>query len=142
MSVVIRLSRAGRKNLPFYHIGVYNSRTRREGAAIEELGFYDPVSNAAEKIRINIERVKFWIEQGAKPSDTVASFLRKQGVTAADWNGKANKPRKAAKAAGEKKAAASPATKRVVKARKAGKGRTASSALTSQRARAKAGGAK
>lgn len=137
MSVVIRLSRAGRKNMPFYHIGVFNSRTRREGTPIEELGFYDPVSNATEKLRINLERVKYWISQGAKPSDTVASFLRKQGVTANDWNGAVNKTRKPSKLSAPKKA---DAKKRVVKARKPGKGRVASSALTSQRAAAKAGG--
>lgn len=136
MSVVIRLSRAGRKNLPFYHIGVFNSRTRREGTPIEELGFYDPVSNATEKLRINMERVKYWIEQGAKPSDTVASFLRKQGVTANDWNGKPNKERKVKAGAAAKKVADQ--KKRSVKPRKPGKGRVASSALTSQRAAAKA----
>lgn len=136
MSVVIRLSRAGRKNLPFYHIGVYNSRTRREGTPIEELGFYDPVSNAQEKLRINMERVKYWVEQGAKPSDTVASFLRKQGVTAADWNGKPNKTRKVKEGAAAKKVADK--KKRSVKARKPGKARVTSSGYKSAKAAAKA----
>lgn len=135
MSVVIRLSRAGRKNLPFYHIGVFNSRTRREGTPIEELGFYDPVGRSAEAVRIDMERVKYWLAQGAKPSETVASFLRKNGVTANEWNGKANKPRKVKEGAAVKKTA--DVKKRAVKPRKPGKGRIASSALTSQRAAAK-----
>ncbi len=86
MAVCIRLKRDGRKHLPFYHICVFNSRQRRDGRPIEQLGFYDPASNAEEKVRIDVERVKYWVGEGAKPSETVATLLRKEGITADMWN--------------------------------------------------------
>ncbi len=117
MSVCIRLKRSGRKHLPFYHICVFNSRTRRDGRPIEQLGFYDPASNAEETVRIDVERVKYWVGQGAKPSDTVASLLRKEGVTAGMWNGTPkNKKRKKDAASIQKKLDAKKA--RSVKVRK------------------------
>ena len=96
MAVCIRLKRDGRKHLPFYHICVFNSRTRRDGRPIEEVGFYDPADSSAEgQVRIDVERVKYWISEGAKPSDTVASLLRNEGVTAGMWHSTVkNKKRK------------------------------------------------
>ena len=105
MAVCIRLKRDGRKHLPFYHICVFNSRTRRDGRPIEQVGFYDPAGSSAEgQVRIDVERVKYWISEGAKPSDTVASLLRNEGVTAGMWNSTVkNKKRKRAAGVAAKK---------------------------------------
>ncbi len=117
MSVVIRLSRAGRVHLPYYHIGVYNSRTRRDGRPVEDLGFYDPRSEK-EPVRLNAERAKYWLGVGAKPSATVATILKSQGFSSADWSAKkaptkAEKEKKttARKASAKKAAAKKPAKK-------------------------------
>lgn len=134
MSVVIRLSRAGRVHLPYYHIGVYNSRTRRDGRPVEQLGFYDPKSDK-EPVRIDLERAKYWLSVGAKPSATVATILKGQGVKSSEWSKKkevapARKEKKAvAKKASAKKAAAKKPAKKAAadKPAKARKARTATS---------------
>lgn len=83
MATVIRLSRRGRRNRPAYRIGVYDERTRRDGPPIEYLGHYDPlVENDEQKFTVDEERAKHWIEEGARVSDTVRSFLRKRGINA------------------------------------------------------------
>ncbi len=75
--VTIRLSRAGAKKRPFYHIVVTDSRNRRDGRCIERLGFFNPIARGKdEKIRIDVARVEHWISQGAKPSDRVASLIK------------------------------------------------------------------
>jgi small subunit ribosomal protein S16 len=75
--VSIRLSRAGAKKRPFYHLVVTDSRNRRDGRYIERLGFFNPVGKEHEEnLRIDIERVDYWIGQGAQPSDRVASLLK------------------------------------------------------------------
>ena len=81
MAVRIRLKRLGRKNRAFFRLGVFDSRTRRDGRAIEELGHYDPlVADDAKKYSLNRERISFWLSQGALPSETVQSILLKQGI--------------------------------------------------------------
>ncbi len=130
MSVVIRLSRAGRIHLPYYHIGVYNSRTRRDGRPVEDLGFYNPKSDK-EPVRILIERAKYWLSVGAKPSATVATILKAQGLKAEDWAAK----KKPAKKAPAKKAAAKKADAKKTDAPKRRKPRTRSSKLRGERAR-------
>jgi small subunit ribosomal protein S16 len=78
MSVVIRLKREGRKNLPSYRIHVTDVRNARDGASIEKLGFYDPRARVPEKqLQFNRERALAWIENGAQMSDTVASIFRR-----------------------------------------------------------------
>ena len=75
--VTIRLSRAGAKKRPYYHIVVTDSRNRRDGRCIERLGFFNPIARGKdEKIRIDVARVEHWIAQGAKPSDRVASLIK------------------------------------------------------------------
>ena len=77
--VSIRLSRAGAKKRPFYHLVVTDSRNRRDGRYIERLGLFKPLGKESqENIRIDMERVDYWIGQGAKPSDRVASLLKAQ----------------------------------------------------------------
>jgi small subunit ribosomal protein S16 len=71
----------GRKNRPFYRIGAFDSRTRRDGSPIEYLGHYDPMVDEFEKsVVLDMDRVKHWIDNGAKCSDTVASFVQKKGL--------------------------------------------------------------
>ncbi len=83
--VSIRLSRAGAKKRPFYHLVVTDSRNRRDGRYIERLGFFNPVATGnEEKLRVDLERVDFWIGRGAQPSDRVASLLKAQRKAAAN----------------------------------------------------------
>jgi small subunit ribosomal protein S16 len=75
--VSIRLSRAGAKKRPFYHVIVTDSRNRRDGRYIERIGFFNPVGREHEEnLRIDLERAEFWIHQGAQPTDRVASLLK------------------------------------------------------------------
>lgn len=81
--VVIRLSRGGAKNRPFYNVVVADSRCRRDGRFIERVGFYNPVAKEGiEALRLNQERIGYWVSNGAQLSDTVARLL-KQGQAAA-----------------------------------------------------------
>jgi small subunit ribosomal protein S16 len=76
--VSIRLSRAGAKKRPFYHLVVTDSRNRRDGRYIERLGYFNPLGQAHEEnLRIDVERVEHWVGLGAQPSDRVASLLKK-----------------------------------------------------------------
>jgi small subunit ribosomal protein S16 len=76
--VVIRLSRGGSKNRPFFNVVVADSRNRRDGRFIERLGFYNPVAKTgAEEIRIAMDRVTHWSGQGAQLSPTVAMLVKK-----------------------------------------------------------------
>ena len=81
MAVVIRMRRTGRRNRPCYRINVADSRSPRDGAFLETLGQYDPVSKDTEKqVNLNVERAKHWLSTGAQPSDTVRSIFKAQGV--------------------------------------------------------------
>lgn len=74
--VSIRLSRAGAKKKPFYHLVVTDSRNRRDGRYIERVGYFNPVGRSHEEnLRIDLDRVDYWIGQGAQPSERVASLL-------------------------------------------------------------------
>lgn len=74
--VKIRLRRAGAKKAPFYRVVVADSRSPRDGRSIEEIGTYDPMAET-NKININMERAKYWIANGAQPTETVRSLLKK-----------------------------------------------------------------
>ena len=74
--VKIRLRRMGAKKAPFYRIVVADSRSPRDGRFIEELGTYDP-SAVENKIKVDMERAKYWIANGAQPTDTVRGLLNK-----------------------------------------------------------------
>jgi small subunit ribosomal protein S16 len=82
MAVTIRLRRAGKPGRAFYHIVVADSRFPRDGRFIEKLGYYDPILNPA-KVELKTDRAIYWMEKGAKPSDTVKQILKKKGVIAA-----------------------------------------------------------
>ena len=82
--VSIRLSRAGAKKRPFYHLVVTDSRNRRDGRYIERVGFFNPLGkDSEENLRIDLERVDYWIGQGAKPSERVTSLLKAHRKAAA-----------------------------------------------------------
>ncbi len=74
--VKIRLRRMGAKKNPFYRIVVADSRSPRDGRCIEEIGIYDPLSEP-KTIQVNVERAKYWISNGAQPTDTVRALLKK-----------------------------------------------------------------
>jgi len=95
MALALRLSRGGRKNLPHYSIVVADKRYPRDGRFLEKLGTYNPLlaKDDAKRVQFNEERVKYWLGQGAQPSDRVAIFLGKAGVIAMPE--KKNNPTKA-----------------------------------------------
>ncbi len=82
MSVVIRMQRAGGRNRPFYRVVVADSRAMRDGRFLEKVGFYNPLTNPAV-VDIDEERVRYWVDRGAKPSESVASLLKRsrKGLT-------------------------------------------------------------
>src|SRR5687767_8650612 len=81
MVVVIRMKRTGRKNRPCYKISVSDSRFKRDGRTVEDLGLYDPISAKLDKqVQFDVERAKAWVAQGAQPSDTVRSLFKRAGV--------------------------------------------------------------
>ena len=79
MAVKIRLRRMGAKKAPFYRIVVADSRYPRDGRFIEEIGYYNPISDPPD-IKLDSEKVQKWISNGAQPTDTVKSILKKSGV--------------------------------------------------------------
>jgi small subunit ribosomal protein S16 len=83
--VIIRLSRGGSKNRPFFNVVVADSRNRRDGRFIERVGFYNPlVEDGQEALRVQLERVAHWQSKGAQLSDTVAKLVKRAaGATAA-----------------------------------------------------------
>ncbi len=75
----IRLRRMGAKKQPFYRIIVADSRAPRDGAFVEELGYYNPASEPAE-LKVDNERAQEWMKNGAQPTDTVRGLLKKAGA--------------------------------------------------------------
>ena len=82
MSMKIRLARGGSKKRPFYSIVAADSRMPRDGRFIEKLGTYNPLlpKDSEERVKMNMERVQYWLGQGAQPTDRVARFLEAAGV--------------------------------------------------------------
>ena len=79
MAVKIRLRRMGAKKAPFYRVVVADSRFPRDGRFIEEIGTYNPLPDPAE-IKIDAEKAKKWMPNGAQPTDTVKVLLKKAGI--------------------------------------------------------------
>lgn len=82
MSVKIRLARHGAKKRPYYRIVVADSQYARDGRFLENVGTYNPLQDPVE-VTLKQERIKYWMDQGATPSDTVKSLLKKEGFFAA-----------------------------------------------------------
>jgi len=83
MPVKIRLARHGAKKRPFYRIVVADSESPRDGRFLEIVGTYNPLKDPTE-ISFKQERLQYWVDQGAKPTDTVKSLLKKEGFFAND----------------------------------------------------------
>ena len=79
MAVKIRLRRMGAKKAPFYRVVVADSRYPRDGRFIEEIGYYNPMTEPST-VKIDADKAKQWIANGAQPTDTVKSLLKKNGV--------------------------------------------------------------
>lgn len=77
--LTIRLSRFGKRKKPFYRVVVIESSRARNGRVVEAVGTYDPLKKPAE-IKLDSDRVKYWLGSGAQPSDTVRSFIRQQKI--------------------------------------------------------------
>ena len=77
--VKIRLKRMGAKKAPFYRVVVADSRYPRDGRFIEEIGYYNPLTDPVT-VQIDPEKAKKWIENGAQPTDTVKTLLKKNGI--------------------------------------------------------------
>ncbi len=94
MALSIRLSRGGRKKRPVYSIVVADKRMPRDGRYIEKLGKYNPLLQNDNEKRVTLveERIKYWLSQGAKPSERVAIFLGKAGII--DMPAQPNRPKK------------------------------------------------
>ncbi|MBI4041855.1 MAG: 30S ribosomal protein S16 [Deltaproteobacteria bacterium] len=74
MAAAIRLTRVGQKKRPFYRVVVMDSRKKRDGAYIENLGTFDPIAKEGG-IRLKIDRIQWWLERGARPSDRVSDLM-------------------------------------------------------------------
>ncbi len=82
--VTIRLSRTGAKKKPFYHIVVTDSRKKRDGRSLERLGFFNPSATGQDvPLKIDMERVDYWVSQGAQMSDRVAKLIKDNAAAAA-----------------------------------------------------------
>ena len=82
--VKIRLTRGGAKKRPFYHIIVTDSRNARDGRNIERVGFYNPVASGNDKpVELDVERVKYWVDNGAQMTDKVANLYKQAAKAAA-----------------------------------------------------------
>jgi small subunit ribosomal protein S16 len=105
MSVVIRMSRAGTKKRPFYHIVIADSRFPRDGRFIERLGYFNPLlpKDHKDRLKLDLDKVKTWIAKGAQPSDRVMRFLDAAGIAKREARNNPEKavPRKERKARAE-----------------------------------------
>ncbi|MFC6688529.1 30S ribosomal protein S16 [Jhaorihella thermophila] len=109
MAMKIRLARGGSKKRPFYRIVAADSRMPRDGRFIEKLGTYNPLlpKDSEDRVKMNVERVQFWLDQGAQPTDRVARFLEAAGLREKTErnNPKKAQPGKKAQERAEEKAA-------------------------------------
>ncbi|ASP35145.1 30S ribosomal protein S16 [Labrenzia sp. VG12] len=94
MATKIRLARGGSKKRPYYRIVVADIRSPRDGRFIEKVGSYDPMlpKDSEERVKLNVERIQYWLETGAKPTDRVHRFLDAAGLLKREAR---NNPKKA-----------------------------------------------
>ena len=79
MAVKMRLRRMGAKKAPFYRVVVADERSPRDGKFIDEIGYYNPLTNPAE-VKIDAEKAEKWLNDGSQPTETVKSILKKSGI--------------------------------------------------------------
>jgi small subunit ribosomal protein S16 len=115
MAMKIRLARGGSKKRPHYAIVAADSRMARDGRFIEKLGTYDPLlpKDNENRVKIDLERVQYWLGEGAQPTDRVSRFLETAGVKSpkARSNPRQGEPGKAAQARAKERAAKADAAK-------------------------------
>ncbi len=125
MPLRIRMSRAGTKKRPFYHLVVADSRFPRDGRFIERLGFFNPLlpKDNAERLKLDLEKVKAWMIKGAVPTDRIMRFLDAAGVAKRETRNNPEKaiPRKERKARAEEAVKNAEVTEAAAKAAKAAK---------------------
>ncbi len=84
MSVRLRLKRMGNRHRPFYRVTAVDQRRKRDGKVIEQLGWFNPLEkDESKQVELKADRCAYWLSVGAQPSDTVATLLKRQGLTAA-----------------------------------------------------------
>ena len=84
MAVKLRLKRRGRRHRPCYRVAAMDSRTKRDGRVIEELGHYDPLEpDEAKQVTLALERIDYWLSVGAQPSETVKRLIERSRAAAA-----------------------------------------------------------
>ena len=109
MAMKIRLARGGSKKRPFYRIVAADSRMPRDGRFIEKLGTYNPLlpKDSEERVKMNMERIQYWLDQGAQPTDRIARMLEATGARDKAERNNPNKgtPGKKAQERAEEKAA-------------------------------------
>ncbi len=109
MAMKIRLARGGSKKRPFYRIVAADSRMPRDGRFIEKLGTYNPLlpKDSEERVKMDIDRIKHWLEQGAQPTDRISRMLEAAGILdkKSRANPKKGEPGQKAKDRAEEKAA-------------------------------------
>lgn len=138
MAMKIRLARGGSKKRPFYRIVAADSRMPRDGRFVEKLGTYNPLlpKDSEERVKMDIDRVKHWLAEGAQPTDRISRMLEAAGVTEKKVRNNPNKGKpgekaearlqeKADKAAAAAEAAAAPAEEEAVEAEAASEEETA-----------------
>jgi len=115
MAMKIRLARGGSKKRPFYRVVASDSRMPRDGRYVEKLGTYNPLlpKDSEERVKLNMERVQYWLGEGAQPTDRVSRFLEAAGVLEKKEraNMKKGEPGKKAQERVEEKAAKAQAAK-------------------------------
>jgi small subunit ribosomal protein S16 len=120
VAVRIRLTRTGRKNLPSFRISVYDAHTRRDGPALEILGWFNPLSREAGKgFKVDADRINSWVARGALVTEPVRALLRRQGVAWVEPKGRERTRKRSAKA---RKAAGLPVSSRSAARPKAASG--------------------
>jgi len=80
VSVRIRLKRFGTKKRPYYRVVVMDSRSPRDGKTIEEVGIYHPIEAQDSQVRLDSDKIRYWLDKGAQPSDTVKKLLNKNNI--------------------------------------------------------------
>ena len=123
MSVKIRMTRMGRRHRPFFRINAVESHTPRDGRILERLGHYDPIEkDKSKQLVLDKERVQYWLDKGAVPSETVSEILAKNGIKTPFLADRQTRRAKALAIARKKGVPFTKAEKEAAKAKAAGEG--------------------
>jgi small subunit ribosomal protein S16 len=122
MSVKIRLSRGGTKKRPYYYIVIASGASPRDGRYIEQIGTHNPLlpKDSADRVKLDVERAKYWLSVGAQPTDRVMRFLDAAGLAKRTASNNPNKAKPKKKRVEREKAAAEAAAKKAAEGGGAG----------------------